>query len=127
MALLDADDKFHESCAELFATHSGPLVIPALCVAEVAYLAGSRDGWRSEVRFLSALAAGDLTVEQLHPADMERITELVGRYRDLPLGTTDASIVAAAERLGVTTIATLDRRHFGVVRPAHADSFELVP
>ena len=74
-----------------------------------------------------AVAAGELTVEQLHPADVERTADLVGRYRDLPLGTVDASIVAAAERLGVTTIATLDRRHFSVVRPTHVEAFELVP
>jgi hypothetical protein len=56
-----------------------------------------------------------------------RIAELVARYRDLPLGTVDASVVAAAERLDITTIATLDRRHFGVVRPAHIATFELIP
>lgn len=43
------------------------------------------------------------------------------------MGGTDASIVAIAERLGVTQIATLDRRHFGVVRPNHVDAFTLLP
>ena len=47
-----------------------------------------------------------------------RIGELVARYADLPLGTVNATVVAAAERLGVTAIATTDRRHFSVVRPA---------
>jgi predicted nucleic acid-binding protein len=51
----------------------------------------------------------------------------VAKYADLPLGTVDASVVAAAERLDLRTIATFDRRHFGVVRPRHLDSFELVP
>ena len=53
------------------------------------------------------------------------IRELVARYADLPLGTVDATVVAAAERLGITAIATTDRRHFSVVRPAHAEAFEL--
>jgi hypothetical protein len=35
--------------------------------------------------------------------------------------------LATAERLGVDTIATFDRRHFGVVRPSHTDAFILVP
>jgi len=74
-----------------------------------------------------AIAAAELSVEQLHPADLERTAELVGQYRDLPLGTVDASVVAAAERLDIHTIATLDRRHFGVVRPRHVEAFELVP
>jgi uncharacterized protein len=51
----------------------------------------------------------------------------VAAYGDLPLGSVDASVVAAAERLRATTVATLDRRHFGVVRPAHTEAFELLP
>jgi uncharacterized protein len=98
-----------------------------LCLAESAYLAGRRLGWRSEILLLAAFEAAELTLEPVHPADLERVAELVAGYRDLPLGTTDASIVAAAERLDLTTIATLDRRHFGVVRPRHVEAFELVP
>jgi len=80
----------------------------------------------TEVRFLGDLAAGDLVPEQVAAADWLRIAELAA-YRDLPLGTVDASLVAACERLGVRAIATLDRRHFLVVRPAHVPGFDLVP
>lgn len=52
---------------------------------------------------------------------------LVEQYADLPLGTTDASLIAVAERLDITEIATLDRRHFTVVRPRHVEAFDLVP
>jgi predicted nucleic acid-binding protein len=69
----------------------------------------------------------ELVPEQVAPADWLRIAELVATYRDLPLGTVDASVVAAAERLGTDTIATIDRRHFSVVRPAHTPAFDLVP
>jgi uncharacterized protein len=95
-------------------------------VTDVAYLLGSRVGTETEVRFLGDLAAGALVPEQVVPADWVRIAELVAAYRDLPLGTVDASIVAACERLGAATIATLDRRHFSVVRPAHAPAFDIV-
>ena len=61
------------------------------------------------------------------PEDWLRIAELVGRYRDLPLGTVDASVVAAAERLGIVEVATVDHRHVGVVRPSHAETFALLP
>ena len=53
--------------------------------------------------------------------------ELVEQYADLPLGTTDASVIAIAERLDLNEIATLDRRHFTVVRPRHVDAFTLLP
>ncbi|HKY26204.1 MAG TPA: hypothetical protein VJM07_13670 [Gaiella sp.] len=39
----------------------------------------------------------------------------------------DASVVAVCERLGVTTLATLDHRYFSLVRPRHCDVLELVP
>jgi uncharacterized protein len=85
-------------------------------ITEVAYLLASRLGSDAEIRFLGDLAAGNLIAEPIAAPDWLRIAELVGRYRDLPLGTVDASVIAAAERLHVSEIATLDRRHFGVVR-----------
>ena len=96
-------------------------------ITEVAYLVATRLGTRAEIRFLGDLAAGNFVVEPVAPADWLRIAELVGRYRDLPLGTVDASVVAAAERLGVVEIATVDHRHFGVVRPSHTETFALLP
>jgi uncharacterized protein len=36
-------------------------------------------------------------------------------------------VIAIAERLGITQIATRDRRDFTVVRPRHAGAFELLP
>ncbi|MEZ5191830.1 MAG: PIN domain-containing protein [Nocardioides sp.] len=67
------------------------------------------------------------TVEPVAPSDWIRVAELVARYRDLPLGTVDASVVAAAERLGLSEVATVDRRHFTVIRPNHIDAFTLLP
>lgn len=96
-------------------------------VTEVAYLVETRLGIDPEVRFLGDLAAGALICDPVQAGDWLRIAELVSRYRDLPLGTVDASVVAAAERLQATTIATLDRRHFSVVQPAHVAAFDLLP
>lgn len=61
------------------------------------------------------------------PGDSVRIAELVAEYRDLPLGTVDASVITAAERLDATEVATLDRRHFSVVRPRREVAFQLLP
>jgi predicted nucleic acid-binding protein len=126
-AYIDADDAHHLASLALLERHPGPLLVPMLVITEVAYLVSTRLGPAAEVRFVGDLASGALIPLAVEPVDWERIAELVARYRDLPLGTVDASVVAAAERLGVTTIATLDRRHFGVVRPAHTDAFELLP
>jgi predicted nucleic acid-binding protein len=66
-------------------------------------------------------------VEPVQPGDWRRIAEIVSTYRDLSLGTVDASVVVAAVRLGIAELATLDRRHFTVVRPSHIPAFELLP
>lgn len=114
-------------CAELVLTHPGPLIIPQLVIAEVVRFVGTRLDAEAEIRFLTDIARGGYLVEPGLPSDWVRIAELVSRYRDLPLGTVDASVVATAERLGIAEIATLDRRHFSVVRPALRDGFRLLP
>ena len=124
---MDADDRNHRRALEFLRDHPEPLVVPTLVVTEVAYLIGTRLGAGAEVRFLGDLAAGDFIIEPVGHGDWLRIAELVHRYRDLPLGTVDGSVVATAERLGVTTVATFDHRHFSVVRPAHAPALEIVP
>ncbi|PXX54080.1 hypothetical protein DFR70_12561 [Nocardia tenerifensis] len=126
-AYVDADDAHHVDCLNLLQTHRGPLVVPTLVITEAAYLIGTRLGAEAEVQFLGDFAEGLFTVEPVHAADWVRIAELVAKYRDLPLGTADASVIAVAERRDLHTIATTDRRHFSVVRPTHVPSFTLVP
>jgi predicted nucleic acid-binding protein len=126
-ALLDRRDQHHGSATEFIAQTDAVLRAPMLVVAEVAHLAATRLGTEAEVRFLGGLAAGEIIAEPVHPADWERMAELVARYRDLPLGTVDASLVALAERLGETEVATFDHRDLGIVRPLHCAAFTLLP
>ena len=55
------------------------------------------------------------------------MADLMDQYADFPLGAADASVVALAERLNTDLIVTIDRRHFGVVRPRHCEAFRLLP
>ena len=59
--------------------------------------------------------------------DYPRIRELIDRYRDLPLGFVDAAVLTVVERLRETRLATLDHRHFAIVRPRHVPALRLVP
>ena len=54
------------------------------------------------------------------------MAEIMDTYADLPLGTVDAAVVVTDERLGAATVATLDRRHFTVVRPVHVSAFAVL-
>lgn len=127
MAATIQADPDHERCATFFETTAEPLVMPQLVLAEAAYFVGKQLGPVAEAGFLRELAGASLELHPLESDDLGRIAELVETYADLRLGTVDASLIATAERLGVTTIATLDRRHFTVVRPRHVEAFELVP
>jgi uncharacterized protein len=124
---VDADDRHHTECLELFRSHRGPLIVPTLVVTEVAYLVGSRLGYEPEVRLLGDFAGGTFIAEPIHPGDWIRIAELVATYHDLELGTVDASVVTICERLEIHELATLDRRDFEVVRPRHTRSLTLLP
>ncbi|HKI93426.1 MAG TPA: PIN domain-containing protein [Gaiellaceae bacterium] len=124
-AAADADDADH---ARSLATLSSPelrLVVPALVIAEATYFVGRRLGPAAEAAFLRGLGA--LDVEAPDAEDFTRMAQLVDEYADFPLGGTDASVIALAERLEAPIVVTLDRRHFGAVRPRHRDAFELLP
>jgi predicted nucleic acid-binding protein len=55
------------------------------------------------------------------------MAELVHVYRDARLDSTDASVIALAERHRITQVATLDHRDFSIVRPRHCAAFTLLP
>jgi hypothetical protein len=77
--------------------------------------------------FLEDVVTGAYRVEPSTPADLARCHELQVQYADLPLGVVDASVVALVERLGERAVATLDHRHFSVVRPRHVAGLTLLP
>jgi predicted nucleic acid-binding protein len=124
-ASVDRNDADHEVCAAQLLRPDLDLVVPALVVAEVTYLIGLRLGPAIESRFLGGLV--DVRVEAPFPEDWERIAELVSRYRDFPLGGTDASVVTLAERLNTDLVLTLDERHFRAIRPRHCPALRLLP
>lgn len=126
-AVSDRDDAHHEECLALFDLYEPPFVVPQTVVTETCWMLEQRLGSEYEARFLEAFTMDELRMEALTSTDISRIAELVRQYGDFPLGTVDASVIAIAERLGVTDIATLDRRHFSVVRPSHTDAFHLLP
>lgn len=121
----DSDDVDHLESLAALARPDLRLVVPALVLAEATYFVGRRLGATAEAAFLRGLEA--LDVEAPAPHDFTRMSELVEDYADFPLGGTDASVIALAERLDAPVVVTLDRRHFGAVRPRHREALELLP
>jgi predicted nucleic acid-binding protein len=125
-----SNDSDHQACVTLRSKlHDAgtELLVPATVVAGLGYLLAREAGPRVEALFLRSLADGVFSAVDLTAADYARMAELVVTYGDLRLGTTDASVIAIAERLKLTEVATLDRRHFTVIRPTHANTLTLLP
>lgn len=126
-AAMDRSDDDHDACADLLANSDEPLVVPAPVVVELDWLAGTRLGPEPFAEFLADVADGVVEVADLTRSDVLRVRELLLRYTDLRLGFVDAAVVAIVERLREEKLATLDRRHFSIVRPRHTESLMLVP
>lgn len=127
MAALDADDADHAVCAALLAEADEPLVVPSAILVEVEYWCRTRVGRAAWQTFTEDLVAGAYRLVSLQPEGVRRAAELTEQYADLGLGYVDASVVATCEVLDEPKVATLDARHFTVVRPAHVDTLELRP
>ncbi len=84
-------------------------------------------GQESFPAILGQIRTGALKVEDLIERDYERIEELLRTYADLRVGFVDAAVLAVVERLREPKLATLDHRHFSVMRPRHVDALELLP
>jgi uncharacterized protein len=126
-ALLDRSDAAHEACRALIEGATEPLVLPGPTLSEVDYWVSRRRGPAAMGALLDDVSAGAYQVEDLADRDYPRVAELLRAYQDLELGFVDAAVVAIAERLGEPKLATLDRRHFSVVRPRHVEVFRLLP
>lgn len=123
-AAADRRDAHHAaSAAFLDAQDSEQLILPVPVVVEAAWLIGDRLGAPVEAAFLASVADGEFRRHDLGDADWSRVANLVKRYADLDLGVVDAAVVATAEALGATTLATLNHRDFRVVPPAHTAAF----
>ena len=127
VAVADADDAHHVTCTGLLDERGHEFVVPAPVVIEVSWILGRHVSAEVESAFLSSVAEGELIVEDIEDVDYGRMAALVKTYGDLRLGAVDAAVVAVAERLGIDTVATIDRRDFTVVRPRHVSHFQLVP
>jgi predicted nucleic acid-binding protein len=127
VALLNDRDDHHGRCKDFLSHYPGPLLVPATVFTEVCMLVERRRGTRAELAFLTDVRAGLFTMLESTSTDLDRIAELVEMYADLPLGTVDASVIALTERLKLPAVATLDHRHFGVVRPRHVEALTLLP
>lgn len=125
IATADASDPEHERCLRVLERRDLDLVIPTLALAEVAHLISRDAGARAEAAFLRGL--GRFAIEAPASDEWPVIADLVERYADARLGTTDAATIVLADRLGTDLIVTLDHRHFAAVESPMGRRFRVLP
>lgn len=125
VALLDASDPEHERCAALAASTRERRLVPVCVLVEVEYLLRPWPG--AFARLLADFERGAFELLDLPKRWLLRAGELLERYRDASLGLVDATVIAASEMLDEPKLATLDRRHFALVRPCHCEALRLLP
>lgn len=126
-ASLDRSDADHATCRALIESTDEPLVIPSPVLVEVDYWIHRRLHPGALVALLADIQSGAYRVEDVAGSDYPRIADLCDRYADADIGFVDAAVLAIVERLDEPKLATLDRRHFGILRPRHRDSLVLLP
>ena len=127
LAFFDTDEPDHGAVAAVVETATEPLVISPYVLAELDYLVGSRLGVSAELAVLRELAGGAWDLAAFGTEDLAETRTVVERYADQSIGLADASIVVLAARYQTRTVVTLDRRHFGVVRPIDGGTFRILP
>lgn len=80
------------------------------------YLLGARIGWAAQDALWRLILRGDLLLVHPAPEELARMAELMGKFSDRPMDLADASLVALAERTGVSRVFTVDRAHFSTYR-----------
>lgn len=126
LAVLDADDEMHELCVIALSEEQGP-VLPDVVLPELAYLVIRELGYPALLKFLNAVAKGELTIERTLLEDLPRTIEVLEKYSDHKIDFVDCAIMAMAERLNVKRILTVDQRDFQKFRPKHCPTFEIIP
>lgn len=127
LAFFDRDEPDHEALAAVLSQSSEPLVVSPYVIAEVGYLIGNRLGVAAEIAALRELAGGAWDLATIDAIELARTVPILERYADHAIGVADASIVVLADRYQTTTVVTLDRRHFSVLRPLSGGYFAIVP
>ena len=128
LAYFDSAEPDHEAVSGTIDKSNEPLVVSPYVVAELDYLVATRAGVEAELKVLRELAGGAWELAAFGvPDDLEQVASVIKKYRDQNIGVADASNVVLADRYHTRTIATLDRRHFEVLRPMRGGRFSVVP
>jgi uncharacterized protein len=124
IAIGDNRDAAHARCIAAVRAMEPPMLTTIACVSEALHVLGTRKGWHAQDGLLSLIDRGNVEVANLDRSDLVRCRTLMDRYRSVPMDFADATLVAVAEKRGMSRVFTLDsdfrvyrvgRKHFEIM------------
>lgn len=126
VALAVAKERYHARCVAVY-KQCTLIYVPQTVLAETCYLITRQSDNRTTANFLRLLPESKYRLAALNEEDILRSASILDEYADTRVDFVDATVIAAAERLDISRILTLDQRDFQIVRPKHTAYFELLP
>ena len=125
VAIVDRDDQHHRRCLLALQRVDRPLATVWPAVTKALHLLQDVPGGQDAV--LGLLDRGAVRIARLEQEDVPRIRALMAKYSDQPMDLADAALVRVAERDGLDTVFTIDRRDFRVYRIGKRRAFRIIP
>ena len=126
-ALYSERDSRHSIASRFAEAYGGTTIVPDILLPEVSYLFIRDLGYIGLRNFLFYFKELDSPLIALEKPDLRRVYEIADEYATAAFDIVDCCIMALAERLGITRVATFDRRDFSIFQPRHCDFLELLP
>jgi hypothetical protein len=125
VAILLASDEHHEACVQQLRGIRGPLLTCWPVITEAAWLLRAYPA--ALRKLLSSFHGRPFELVPMGETDLPGIAAILAKYEALRIQIADASLLHLANREGIETMFTLDRRDFGVLRLAHGKKLRLIP
>ncbi len=126
VACLDARDPQHAAAMTALKGVAGKLWTTWPAATEAAHFLW-RDHPAGRDALMRMIEDGAVGLAHLTAEDAPRLRELMTKYADLPMDLADATLVRIAEREGIDTVLTFDRRDFRVYRAAGIGALKILP
>lgn len=126
-ALYNSDDANHVEAQSFASAYRETVVVTDVILPELGFLFQRDLGYAGLIQFLDQFRNMGWRMECLLRSDLSRVFQIAKQYETAEFDIVDCCLIALAERLQITSVATFDRRDFYIVRPSHTDYFEILP
>lgn len=126
-ALYNTQDSRHPQAMSFSTDYTGDTIIPDVVLPEVGFLFLRDTGYAGLQEFMERFANVRPRLIPVENSDLTRAATIMTQYASAEFDVVDCCIMAIAERLAITQIATFDHRDFRIYRPQHCDYLTLLP